>query len=169
MVPAQQLCPHRCLQDKQRWLTSSMCWATHPILSLITRLLGAGSRKAGPHTLEYTSATLAHHPPGDAPTRLATWLSQAAPMQQGWPWHHVGCTAQCCTGPLPWHTNPQTLRLCGLAGHRAGHLKALRAVRLAQAAQLPRRARRHNGAFGICRRVPRLCIRLLRQTGGNKC
>ena len=77
MVPAQQLYPRRCPQDKQRWLTSSMCWATHPILSLITRLLGAGSRKAGPCTLEYT-ATLDHHSRGGAPTRLATWLTQAA-------------------------------------------------------------------------------------------
>ena len=55
------------------------------------------------------------------------------------------------------------LALCGLAGDRAGYLKALRAVRLAQAAQLPRRARRHDGALGVRRGVPRLGVRLLRR------
>ena len=60
MVLAQRMCTRRCPQDMQRWLTSSMCWAKHPTSPQVTRLLGAGGRKAGPHTLEPTSAALAH-------------------------------------------------------------------------------------------------------------
>ena len=51
--------------------------------------------------------------------------------------------------------------LCGLTCGGPRHVEALRAVRVAQAAQLARRARRDDGALCVRGRVARLRIRLL--------
>jgi hypothetical protein len=58
--------------------------------------------------------------------------------------------------------------LCGLARGGPRHVKALRAVRVAQAAQLARRARRDDGALCIRGRVTPLRIRLLPQVSNAK-